>query len=98
MGLYSGGLNIGRKLAFKILGIYFPGGLIFFFFLGGGGAYCRKFTVFVFSQVAIDTRKKNLYSLIRTDKTLCFCMINFVEYGDQTMCTLRFYKSQVTFS
>ena len=35
MGLYPGGLIIGRKFASKILGIYFPEG--FFGGDGGGG-------------------------------------------------------------
>ena len=47
MGLYSGGVNIGRIFASEIWGAYFRDGLFFiylfylfnFFFLGGGGAY-----------------------------------------------------------
>ena len=47
MGLYSGGLIIGRIFASEIWpGAYFRKGL--FFFLGGGGAYYRNFTVFLF--------------------------------------------------
>ena len=44
MGLYSGGLIIGRIFASEIWGAYFRGGLfinfffyIYIFFLGGGG-------------------------------------------------------------
>ena len=41
MGLYSGGLIIGRIFASEIWGAYFSGGLIFF----GGGAYYGNFMV-----------------------------------------------------
>ena len=59
MGLYSGGLIIGRIFASEIWGVYFREGLfiiylfiylfifylfIYLFFLGGG-AYYRNFTV-----------------------------------------------------
>ena len=37
MGLYSGGLIIGRIFASEIWGAYFREGLYFFFFFGGGG-------------------------------------------------------------
>ena len=54
MGLYLGGLIIGRIFASEIWGAYFREGLFFFFggglILGGayfgGGAYHRNFTVF----------------------------------------------------
>ena len=39
MGLYSGGLIIGRICASEIWGAYFQEG----FFFWGGGAYCRNF-------------------------------------------------------
>ena len=49
MGLYSGGLIIGRIFASEIVGggALFSGGLIylFVFFFLGGGAYYRSFTV-----------------------------------------------------
>ena len=56
MGLYSGGLIIGRIFASEIWGAYFREGFIIFFcgrgggvFFGGGvggGACCRNFTVY----------------------------------------------------
>ena len=47
MGLYSGGLIIGRIFASEIWGAYFREG---FFFGGGGGmgAYYRNFKVSIF--------------------------------------------------
>ena len=44
MGLYTGGLIVGRIFASEIWGAYFWEGL--FFFLGGGGAYYRNFTIY----------------------------------------------------
>ena len=43
MGLYLGGLIIGRIFACENWGAYFQEGL---FVGGGGGAYYRNFTVF----------------------------------------------------
>ena len=37
MGLYLGGLIVGRIFAFEIWGAYFREGLLLFFFGGGGG-------------------------------------------------------------
>ena len=42
MGLYSGGLIIGRIFASEIWGAYFREDL---FWAGGGGAYYRNFTI-----------------------------------------------------
>ena len=42
MGLYTGGLIMGRIFASEIWGAYFREGL---FFWGGGGACYRNFTV-----------------------------------------------------
>ena len=42
MGIYLGGLIIGRIFASEIGGAYFREG---FFFGGGGGTYFRNFTV-----------------------------------------------------
>ena len=43
MGLYSGGLIIGRIFACEIWGAYFRKGLFW-----GGGAYYQNFTVFIY--------------------------------------------------
>ena len=47
MGLYLGGLIIGRIFASVISGAYFPRGLFFGGGGGGGGAYYRNFTVYM---------------------------------------------------
>ena len=43
MGLYSGGLIIGRIFTSEIWGAYFREGLFIFFFFGGGGGLLSKF-------------------------------------------------------
>ena len=45
MGLYLGGLIIGRIFASEIWRGYFLFIYLFFFFWGGGGDYYRNFTV-----------------------------------------------------
>ena len=57
MGLYSGGLIIGRIFVSEIWGAYFREGLFFFFGGGGGGgAYYRNFTVAHVHYISILTR------------------------------------------
>ena len=47
MGLYLGGLIIGRIFASEIWGFIFGRGSIFYFFwgVGGGGAYYNKYNM-----------------------------------------------------
>ena len=62
MGLYSGGLIIGRIFAPEIWGAYFREGLVFFFLFFGGGAHYQNFTVFLAKMVKITiypTPKQN---------------------------------------
>ena len=57
MGLYSGGLIIGRIFASEIWGAYFREGL--FFFLGGGGGLLSEFYGIV-TKVALSKIKAKI--------------------------------------
>ena len=59
MGLYLGGLVIGRIFASEIWRSHFREGLLLllFFFFWGGGAYYRNFTVF-FSLNKVTVKSK----------------------------------------
>ena len=62
MGLYLGGLIIGRIFVSEIWGGgYFPEGLIFFFFWGGGG-WCSLSEFNGSSVVAKPTERKTAKS------------------------------------
>ena len=75
MGLYTGGLIIGRIFASEIWGPYFREGLyiylyIYLFFSAGGGeggAYYRNFTVYSFNRATrINFRNASLFPMIRS--------------------------------
>ena len=55
MGLYLGGLIIGKIFASEIWGAYFREGLLFLFFFlgGGGGGGYRNFTVCSFNKYSV---------------------------------------------
>ena len=68
MGLYSGGLIVGRISASEIWGTYFSEGLFINFFLiikiffFGGGGYYRNFTVFDKGDLLLPTQKNRNFS------------------------------------
>ena len=75
MGLYSGGLIIGRISASEIWGAYFSEGLfifLFFYFFGGeggGGGYYRNFTVFDKGDFLIPTQKNRIFASFTAKNT-----------------------------
>ena len=60
MGLYLGGLIVGRIFAFEIWGAYFREGLLLLFFWGGGGAYYRNVTVLFTSCIHLMLSSRGL--------------------------------------
>ena len=62
MGLYSGGLIIGRIFASEIWGAYFRDRLLFLWG-GGGGAYYRNFTVIVLYLQIFNTQNSILFKI-----------------------------------
>ena len=73
MGLFSGGLIIGRISASEIWGAYFSEGLfiyLFILFFGGGeGGYYRNFTVFDKGDFLLPTQKSRIFSSFTAKNT-----------------------------
>ena len=82
MGLYSGGLIIGRIFASEIWGAYFREGLFFFFFGGGGAYYQKEFydmqISFLITKAYFFELPKNMpiwqlfFDVIQQTDSLCF--------------------------
>ena len=60
IGLYLGGLIIGRIFASEIWGAYFWECLFFFFFLGGGGGLISRILRYVIAAMLVDINKRFL--------------------------------------
>ena len=70
MGLYSGGLIIGKIFAYEIWGAYFQEGLFY------GGAYYQNFMVSAFQQCCDGFDGVIIFSMTLIECMYCMASVN----------------------